>query len=123
MPRILIVDDDEQIRSLLRMTLEEEGFEIEEAADGIAALRVHKRRPVDLAIVDIIMPEKDGLATILELRKATPAIKVIAISGGGLKVPLDFLPEARALGADRTFSKPIERTDLLKAVRELLAEE
>jgi len=120
--RILVVDDDEQIRTMLVMTLEEAGYEADEAADGRAAIRKQREKPADLVITDLIMPEKEGLETIMDLRKEWPSTKIIAISGGGRAVPGDYLLHARHLGAARVFRKPIERSELLGAVRELLGE-
>ena len=122
MVRVLVVEDDEQVRTMLRMTLEQAGYEIEEAADGVAAGLAQRRRPVDLVITDIVMPEQDGLATIIDLRKNYPVTKIIAISGGGSTSPGCYLEPAKALGADLTFPKPITRERLLGAVRELVGE-
>ncbi len=122
MALILVVDDDTQVRSMLRMTLEQAGYEVEEAGDGNEASRIQRARPADLAIVDILMPERDGLETIMEYRKHVPRCRIIAISGGGRQVPGDFLQEARLLGADRTFCKPVDRRELLDSIRVLLGD-
>jgi DNA-binding NtrC family response regulator len=120
MARILVVDDDEQVRAMLRRTLEREGYEVEEAADGQVALDAHRRQAADLLIVDIVMPEKEGLETIFELRRDDPGVKVIAISGGGHLAPQGYLDTAARFGAQRTFAKPVDRDQLLTAIRELL---
>jgi CheY-like chemotaxis protein len=120
MARILVVDDDEQVRTMLRRTLEREGYEVEEAADGQAALDAHRRQAADLLIVDIVMPEKEGLETIFELRRDYPEVKVIAISGGGHLAPQGYLDTAARFGAQRTFAKPVDRDELLEAIRQLL---
>ncbi|MFH1679321.1 MAG: response regulator [Candidatus Eisenbacteria bacterium] len=122
MARILIVDDDEQVRTMLRITFEEAGYEAGEAPDGSAAIRRQRENPADLVITDLIMPEKEGLETIMDLRKEWPGARIIAISGGGRLVPGDYLLHARRLGANRVFRKPIDRKKLLGAVRELLEE-
>jgi DNA-binding NtrC family response regulator len=120
MARILVVDDDDQIRALLRVTLEREGHEVVEAADGNIALTLYHQSPADLVITDIIMPEKEGIEMIMELRRSDPEVKIIAISGGGSMNPVSYLKWASEFGAQRSFTKPIDREDLLTAVGELL---
>ena len=120
MARILIIDDDEQILAMLRQTLEREGYEVVDASDGKEGLRRYRENPTDLIITDLIMPEKEGIETILELRRDFPDVKIIAISGGGRIDPGQYLSIAKSFGAQYTFAKPIERKELLKAVRELL---
>ena len=121
MKRILVIDDEEQIRSMLRMMLEDAGYEVEDASDGNIGIMVFREKPADVIIIDILMPEKEGIETIMELRQDFPGIKIIAISGGGrFKSPTTFLTMAEHFGADRTFTKPIDRDALLSAVQELL---
>jgi len=120
--RILIVDDDSQIREILREVVEMEGYTALEAPDGKQGIRLCKRESVDLVITDIFMPETDGLQAIREIRKDFPYMKIIAISGGGEAVAGDFLGHAKVFGADRAFSKPLSLSDLAGAVRELLEE-
>ena len=120
MARILIVDDDVDVLDMLGQTLEREGYEVVSAANGKEGVRLYREDPVDLVIADIIMPEKEGIETIMELKRAFPDVKIIAISGGGLVDPERYLSMAKQLGARYTFSKPVEREDLLKAVRELI---
>ena len=120
MIRILVIDDDIKIREMLKQYLERAEYEVLIAPDGKAALKLHSANPVDLIITDIVMPEKDGLETIMELRRRFPAVKVIAISGGGKIGANDYLNIAKVLGVTKTFSKPFELRELLAAVRELL---
>ena len=120
MARILIVDDDVDVLDMLGQTLEREGYEVVSAANGKEGVRLYREDPVDLVITDIIMPEKEGIETIMELKRAFPDVKIIAISGGGRVDPEGYLSMAKQLGARYTFSKPVEREDLLKAVRELI---
>jgi YesN/AraC family two-component response regulator len=75
-----------------------------------------------VVVTDIVMPNKEGLETIVELRRNMPGVKIIAISGGGRIAPTDYLSIAKRLGADRVFAKPVERRALLDAVSELVAE-
>jgi DNA-binding response OmpR family regulator len=117
---ILIVDDDAQIRKLLRVILTREGYAIEEAPDGHAALETFKRQPADLIITDLIMPRKEGIETIMDLRKLNPAVKIIAISGGGQLDPQTYLIFASGLGAAVTMSKPIDTGKLVATVKTLL---
>ena len=120
MVRILIIDDDPQILDMLGQILEREGYDIVKASNGKEGIKLYRENPVDLIITDIIMPEKEGIETIFELRKDFPDLKIIAISGGGRIDPEEYLFVAQKLGVQRTFAKPIARAELLKAVRELL---
>jgi len=122
MKSILVVDDDKQIREMLREILEREGYKVEEAENGKEALAIQRERPSDLIITDLIMPEQDGVETIIELVQKDPSVKIIAISGGGRIGPRDYLEMANALGASRTFYKPFKRPEILAAVEELLKE-
>jgi CheY-like chemotaxis protein len=120
MQRVLVIDDEPQIRSLLRLMLEREGFEVEEANDGIAGIKIYRQNPVDLIISDLIMPNKDGIGMIIELKKEFPDVKIIAMSGGGLNKPEGYLEGAKKLGAQRTLTKPIDRDKLLRAIKDIL---
>lgn len=115
---ILIVDDEEQIRFVLRKILEKEGYTVREASNGNEALHTHREKQADLIITDIIMPDKEGLETILELKNEFPDTKIFAMSGGGKNSPEQYLHMARGLGADRVFIKPFNRKDILSAVAE-----
>jgi CheY-like chemotaxis protein len=119
MARILIIDDDSQILDMLRQTLERDGHEVVDASDGKEGLILYRKNPTDLIITDLIMPEKEGIATIMELRQDFPDVKIIAISGGGRLEPGQYLSMAKSFGVQYTFAKPVEREDLLEAVREL----
>ena len=119
-PRILIIDDEVQIREMLGQMLSREGYDVINAPDGKVGMKVCREQHVDLIITDIIMPEKDGIEMILELRHDFPDLKVIAISGGGRLGPDGYLEMAQKLGAHRTFFKPFNRKEILGAVKELL---
>jgi two-component system response regulator (stage 0 sporulation protein F) len=115
MATILIIDDEEPIRILLRFALEAAGYEVTEAANGRIGLERYSQKPTDLVITDILMPELNGLDVLLELTREFLNAKVIAISGiGGEKNVLDI---AKLLGARRTFQKPFSIPRLLDAVR------
>jgi len=84
-------------------------------------VKMHRENPMDLVITDIIMPEKEGLEIITEFRREYPSVKLIAISGGGRIGPANYLKMAKLLGAERTFAKPVDTSQLLSAIEELLA--
>jgi YesN/AraC family two-component response regulator len=120
MERILIIDDESQIRSMIRLILEREGYTVEEASDGIEGIRLFREKPVDLIITDLIMPNKDGIGMIVEIKKEFPGVKILAMSGGGLNRPEGYLRGAQKVGAACTLSKPINRQELLRAVKDTL---
>jgi DNA-binding NtrC family response regulator len=120
MSSVLIIDDDESLRDALRRTLHKEGYTIVEASDGLQGLKQLKSVPVDLVILDIFMPGKEGLETLREFRRLYPNLRVIAMSGGGSKGSLDVLKWAKLLGARQTLEKPFSREQLLDAVRKEL---
>jgi len=120
--RILIIDDDVQIRTLLKEILQQEGYEVVDAPDGLEGVRLYRENPADLVITDIIMPEKEGLEIIRELRTDFPEVKIMAISGGGRIGPEPYLQIAERLGAQSILTKPIGRDELIGAVREALKE-
>ena len=122
MARILIIDDEDQPRRMLQQVLIRAGYEVIEARDGNQGLQLFRASPTDLIITDILMPEKEGLETIIDLRREFPAVKIIAISGGGRTGNLNFLEVAKRLGAQRTLQKPFELQEMIAAVRELLQE-
>ena len=122
MSNILIIEDDEQVRSMLRILLGLAGYEVEDAPDGKEGLRLFQQKPFDLIITDILMPGKDGMETIIEMRREFPDVKIIAISGGGRIIPDYYLDSAKLFGAMRTLAKPFEQKELLEMVRELLQE-
>ncbi len=120
MARILIADDDQQVRLMLKMTLERAGYEVMEAEDGNEAVQKFKESKPDLVVTDIVMPEKEGIETIMELRALNPEVQIIAISGGGRINPEDYLSWAEKFGVQQTFIKPVDRHLLLKSVAGLL---
>ena len=120
MGRILVIDDEAQIRAMLREGLELHGHEVVEASNGEEGVRIYGRQRADLVITDILMPEKEGLECIQELRRLDPAARVIAISGGTRLKPMDVLDVAKRLGARRTFWKPFDLVRVIAAVQEEL---
>ena len=120
MSHILIVDDEPQVRTMLGTLLQQHGYQVTEAEDGDAALKVASSTPIDLIILDLLMPGKEGLETLMALRKEEIPPKIIAVSGGARTIGADFLPAALKLGANRAFRKPFRTEELLDAIRELL---
>ena len=121
MGSILVIDDDQAMRSTIRKILEREGHEVREASDGEAGLRVHRDRPADVVVTDVIMPGKEGIETVLELREDYPDVRILVISGGGTVLAESTLSDAEALGADASLSKPFTVDQLRNAVNALLA--
>ena len=120
MPRILVIDDDEQFRTMLQITLEKAGYEVHATGDALKGIRSIEEMPVDLVVTDIIMPGKDGIETITELRRQYPHVRIIAMSAGGRMGPAGYLDVAKILGAAHTFTKPLAMPDFLAAVRNLI---
>ena len=115
MASILIIDDEEPIRALLRFALESAGYEVTEAANGRQGLERYRQQPTDLVIVDMLMPVMNGMDMLLDLTREFLDAKVIAISGaGGAQNVLDV---AKLLGAREIFQKPFSVAQLLDAVR------
>lgn len=121
MQRVLIIDDDEQVRALLIEILERAGYEVTEAVNGAEGLKFYRDRPTDLVITDLVMPEKEGVETIMEMRRDFPNVRIVAISGGGRSGMQNYLPIAAGLGARRTVAKPFTRQEILDAVSAALA--
>lgn len=118
--RILLVDDDQQVREMFTTLLAENGYAVSEAKDGRIAIREMLREPADLVITDMLMPKMDGVETIMALRRSYPDVKIIAISENGLGPAENFLKIASKLGACKTFAKPLNSQQLLTAIRELI---
>lgn len=120
MSRILIIDDDPDIRRLLKGALERSQHEILEAANGIEGMRRWREGNPDLVITDLVMPEKDGLDTLFEMVSLDPRVKVIAMTGGNWREAVDRLHDARLFGAVRTVAKPFTLSEMLRVVGEVL---
>ncbi|SCA56001.1 Response regulator [Candidatus Terasakiella magnetica] len=120
MAHILVIDDEELARFTIREIVEGYGHTIIEAVNGNQGLEKFRQNDVDLIITDIIMPEKEGIETIIELKREQPDLKVIAISGGGRTRNLDFLKLAGEMGADTILAKPFSSDELMSAVNKCL---
>ena len=120
MASILVIDDDNELRTVLCAILEGEGHQVAEAVDGGEGLEAYRASPVDLVLTDLIMPGQEGVETIMELRKEFPDVRIIAMSGGGRADPGSFLGFANKLGAADTLEKPFSRDLLLDTIAKVL---
>ncbi len=120
MSRILVIDDDKFVRASIRVVLEGAGHEVSDASDAEVGLGLQRANPFDAVIVDLIMPNKEGLETIRELKADFPSLPIIAISGGGEIVRKNFFPAAELFGAKLTLEKPFGGSELLEAVMRVL---
>jgi len=119
-PRVMLVEDDPGVSQSLSKTLLAAGYVVVPAANGAEAVRLWLEGRSDLVILDMFMPEKDGLETIVELQGLTPNVPIIAITGGGIHGRFDILKDAQRLGAVETFKKPFDTRELLAAVARIL---
>lgn len=119
MARILLVDDDDFVRRPVQLNLQRAGHQVDEAANGRDAVHAYREKPYDVVITDLIMPEQEGLETIMQLKRHDAKVRVIAISGGGRVNATNYLALARSLGAQRTLAKPFTTDELLEAIRQV----
>src|SRR5690606_2484368 len=122
MASILIVDDDPTIQLIAGELLKAEGHDIVHAGDGVEALKALVAIPADLVVLDMLMPNMDGLETILAMRKTHPRVKILAISSGGPMGPQDLLRTAKLFGADETLVKPLVFSTFGATVERLLSQ-
>ncbi len=120
MKKILVVDDDDLIRDLIYEILEPNGFQVILADNGNKALAILDSEEVDLIITDIIMPDKEGIETIIDIKKKLPKAKIIAMSGGGQLDANSYLNIAKRLGVKATISKPFDPAKLLQTIQQVL---
>jgi CheY-like chemotaxis protein len=119
---VLVIDDDTQVRTFLREVLEAEGYEVREAGNGKEGVKAYRQRPADLVLCDIFMPEKEGLQTIRELHDEFGSVKIVAISGGNVRLSqADVLALAKKYGAIAGLGKPVKSSTLIGTVKEILA--
>ena len=121
MQKILVIDDNVVVRNTIVQMLETEGYQVVSAEDGRRGLNVFRAERPDLVITDIIMPEKEGIETIRDIREECANANIIAISGGGRIGNADFLRIARQLGASDVIAKPLYPDHFISVVRERLA--
>lgn len=122
MARILIVDDDANLRASLRSVLEDEGHEVEEEVDGARALRLFVGHPSDLIITDVYMPQMNGIEFAMRVRETFPEAKIIGMSGGGFLTGESVLGALEALGAVGKLEKPFDADEVIRVVRSALGE-
>lgn len=122
MARILLIDDDELVREALAIVLEETGHQVTQAHDGNAGMKEFLKSPFDLVVTDLIMPEKEGLSVLMDIRKIAPKQKVIVISGGGRTQNTElYLNMARDFGTDEMLAKPFNATTFRTTVERVLS--
>jgi CheY-like chemotaxis protein len=114
--RVLVVDDNPDMRDSTRHLLERLGYQVETAPDGAAALRTHRTRGVDVVLTDIFMAGIEGMETIASFKRSWPQVRVVAMSGGGSLAKKDYLEAAMQVGADATLQKPFTLDALRKAL-------
>jgi CheY-like chemotaxis protein len=120
MAKILVIDDDPSIQTMLKKMLEKAGYEVDIACNGSEGLEKIESCPPDLLVTDIVMPEKEGLELIFYLRRKNPELKIIAISGGGRFNYEGYLTSAKHLGANLIFQKPLVHKEFIQAVSDLI---
>jgi DNA-binding response OmpR family regulator len=118
--QILVIEDDSELRTPLVEFLRLSGYEVFEAENGNRGLEIFDSRPIDLVLTDIIMPEKEGLETIIDLKKRNPRLKIMAMSGDSSRSS-EYLTYARRFGADRIVPKPFDFEVLVATIQEVLA--
>jgi CheY-like chemotaxis protein len=121
MRRVIVIDDNNDLRELMCLILSQEGYEVEGAADGQKGLAAQRARPADVVITDIFMPNQDGIETIAMFRKEFPALKIIVMSGDA-KLAKDsaYFMTAREIGVNGVLSKPFDEDQLLQAISKAL---
>lgn len=120
MGTVLIADDEALVRGVFRRAIEHAGYRVHEAPNGNEAVRLCRTEPIDVVLLDIFMPDKEGFETIRELRETVPDVKIVAVSGGGRYGFVDVLEAAKMFGARYAFAKPVPLGKLLEALRELM---
>jgi len=118
--RILLIDDDATVRYALKQVLERAGHQVEEANDGMVGIEKYNAARPDIVVTDIIMPNQEGIETIIKLKRMAPEVAIIAMSGGGRTGNRDFLAMAEKLGAAKVMPKPFRPKELVEAVQALL---
>lgn len=118
--KVLVIEDDATVRNFITTILRETDHTVLEAENGMDSLKILKeQRDTELLITDIIMPDKEGIETIIDVRKKYPELKIIAISGGGKLDPDQYLLLAATLGANKTLKKPFKGSELLDTIADL----
>lgn len=122
MARIVVIDDDPALRGVMRKILEREGHTVAEADDGIRGMKLVEESLPDVVVTDLLMPEKEGIETIMELQERFPDVPIVAVSGAGGEGG-GPLVDAELFGATVTLSKPFSIEEFAQAVRTALSRE
>jgi CheY-like chemotaxis protein len=120
LPKILLIDDDDLVRYAMVRILARDEYQIVCASNGREGVAALEKEPFDLVITDILMPDQEGIETIRAIRRLSPAVPIIAISGGGRFSGADYLAIAEKFGASKTLPKPFEPATLLSSVQQCL---
>jgi CheY-like chemotaxis protein len=120
MSHILVVEDSEDLRFIIKDILKKAGHQVSEACDGSEVAQILAEASIDLVITDILMPEQEGVQTILQIRRNQPDIRIIGMSGGGAGGAEHYLEMAREFGANATMQKPFKKAQLLELVDTVL---
>ena len=120
MARILLIEDEPPLQVVVRDALEYVGHTVNVAGDGKAGLIAFKAGNFDLVMTDCVMPQMEGIETMMAIRKLAPHTKIIAMSGGGRGRAIDYLRIAHNLGAQGTLQKPFSVDELLNTVKAAL---
>ena len=123
MAHILVADDQEKIRNMLKSLFEQFGHTVTVATNGKEAIQFYGENPADIIVTDILMPDMEGIETIRALRRIKSDVKIIAMSGGGTVGPDEYLHMAELFGAKRTIQKPFDVREVLDAVQVCLDED
>lgn len=121
MGKILLLEDEDLFRTLVKKVLTDEKHDVTALGSAVRAIDLAREKCFDLLITDLIMPDKEGIETIMEFRELAPATKIIAMSGGGKESPDSYLYFAEKLGAAKTLSKPFSRQELIDTVNTVLS--
>lgn len=121
MGKVLVIDDDEAMRGTITKILQRDGHEVRQAADGEVGIEAFRAEPADVVITDLLMPVKEGIETIIELRELSPTVRILAMSGGIDTLVDSRLSDARDLGADEVLPKPFTVDQLRTVVAKLVA--
>lgn len=119
MPCILLIDDEASFRDVLKTSLEQMGHSVVAAKDGREGVECYTSGSFDVVITDLIMPDKEGIETIMDIRRLNPEAKIIAMSGGGRVNSVDYLKIARQVGANRILTKPFSYDDIQSAIEQM----
>ena len=121
MTNLLLIEDNDQVRDIIHQCLETEPYVIHKSNSGLGGLALYQQKAIDIVLLDLFLPDKDGLEIIKAIRKMNPRAKIIAMSGGFQKGEIDILGIAKRLGAATTLSKPFSMEELLAVVKHLVS--